>query len=451
MKESMDLFIPGRVCLFGEHSDWAGEYRRQNSNIEQGYTILTGTNQGLFARVKKHPDCLVVKSTMPDGQVMGPRTIPMELDALLAESEAGGFFSYCAGVAYQILTYYHVKGLEIDNYKTTLPVRKGLSSSAAACVLVARAFNKLYDLKMTTRGEMEAAYQGELRTPSRCGRMDQGCAFGHRPVMIRYDRELIQVKELRVRKDVHLVIADLNRAKDTTEILRDLNRCYPYPETETEKGVQHYLGPVNKEISIDAAKALTDGDAPKLGALMTKAQALFDKHLIPACPNQLTAPRLHEVMNYEKLQPFIHGTKGVGSQGDGCVQFIAKDVEARKSVIEILENELECECFELDIKAARGVRKAVIPAAGFGTRLFPATKAMKKELFPVIDKDGICKPVILVIVDEALNAGIEEVCLVVQKGDERTFEDLFNEHVSIEHYNKLSRSATSSCWTSAGA
>ena len=98
--------------------------------------------------------------------------LPMEREALLAEAEKGGFFSYAAGVAHQILTHYHVRGIEIDNYLTDLPVKKGLSSSAAICVLVARAFNRIYDLKMTTRGEMESAYIGEITTPSRCGRMD---------------------------------------------------------------------------------------------------------------------------------------------------------------------------------------------------------------------------------------------------------------------------------------
>lgn len=108
----------------------------------------------------------------------------MEPKALLEEAQRGGFWSYIAGVAYQMLTNYHVRGLIIDNYQTDLPVKKGLSSSAATCVLTARAFNRVYDLELTTRGEMEIAYQGEITTPSRCGRMDQGCAFGNRPVLM---------------------------------------------------------------------------------------------------------------------------------------------------------------------------------------------------------------------------------------------------------------------------
>ncbi len=50
----MKLFVPGRICLFGEHSDWAGAYRRINSEIEKGYTLITGTNQGLYAEIKPH-------------------------------------------------------------------------------------------------------------------------------------------------------------------------------------------------------------------------------------------------------------------------------------------------------------------------------------------------------------------------------------------------------------
>ena len=172
----MNVFVPGRVCLFGEHSDWAGGHRRINADIEPGLAIITGTNQGIHAEVKPHPSRFVFRSTLNDGTRKGPYEVAMDRNALLDAAQKGGFFSYAAGVAYQVLTHYRVRGLEIDNYLTDVPVKKGLSSSAAVCVLVARAFNRIYDLKMTTRGEMELAYFGEITTPSRCGRLDQGCA-----------------------------------------------------------------------------------------------------------------------------------------------------------------------------------------------------------------------------------------------------------------------------------
>ena len=440
----MKLFVPGRICLFGEHSDWAARYRQNNSEIEKGYTLITSTNQGVYAEVKPHPTQLILNTTLSDGTRHGPYSLPMERSALLDEAEKGGFFSYAAGVAYQILTNYRVQGLEIDNYLTDLPVKKGLSSSAAISVLVARAFNRTYDLKMTTRGEMEYAYRGETTTPSRCGRMDQGCAY-QRPILMTFDGDNVDVRELSVSKDLYLVIVDLGAGKDTRLILSQLNHCYPFAESELEKNVQHYLGPISAQITQEAYQALRDGDAETVGKLMTRAQTEFDKHLIPACPSQLTAPVLHKVLNYEPIQPYIWGGKGVGSQGDGSAQFIVKDEECQERVIEIIEQDLEMSCLKLVIEASSHVRKAVIPAAGFGTRLFPASKAMKKELFPVIDSSGQAKPAIMAIVEEAVDAGIEEVCLIVQSGDTELFESFFKTPPPIEHYNKLSKENKTYC------
>jgi UTP--glucose-1-phosphate uridylyltransferase len=84
------------------------------------------------------------------------------------------------------------------------------------------------------------------------------------------------------------------------------------------------------------------------------------------------------------------------------------------------------------------VRKAIIPAAGFGTRMFPTTKVIKKELLPVIDRDGRAKPIILAIVEEAVSAGIEEIGIVVQAGDRDLFADFFKAPPKPELYQKLS-------------
>ena len=434
----MNIFVPGRICLFGEHSDWAGGYRRLNADIEKGYTLITGTNQGIYAEVEPHPTSLILSSMMPDGEARGPYEIPMELNALLEEAQKGGFWSYIAGVAYQILTNYHVSGLVINNYKTDLPIKKGLSSSAAICVLTARAFNRIYDLKLTVRGEMELAYQGEITTPSRCGRMDQGCAYGLRPILMTFDGDRLDVTELQVPHDMFFVIVDLQAQKDTMEILIHLNRCYPFAEDEVQEGVQKLLGPTNKRIVHQAVEALQAGKDVRLGELMVEAQTFFDRFAIPVCPGELQAPVLHKVLNYEPLKPYVLGAKGVGSQGDGTAQLLTRSQVDQQAVIEILERDLGMPCLSLTLRAGQKVRKAVIPAAGFGTRLFPATKAAKKELFPIVDQDGIAKPAILYIVEEALNAGIEEVILIVQEHDLDAFQSFFNVQITVENFNKLS-------------
>jgi hypothetical protein len=97
----MKIFVPGRTCLFGEHSDRAGGYRRINADIERGCTLICGTDQGIHAETAPHPTSLVLTTTTPDGERLGPYEIPMEPRALLEEAGKGSFWSDAAGVAYQ--------------------------------------------------------------------------------------------------------------------------------------------------------------------------------------------------------------------------------------------------------------------------------------------------------------------------------------------------------------
>jgi UTP-glucose-1-phosphate uridylyltransferase len=269
--------------------------------------------------------------------------------------------------------------------------------------------------------------------------MDQGCAFGNRPVLMTFDGDRLDTEALSVNTELYYVIVDLQSKKDTVEILAKLNRSYPFAENDCERGVQELLGPINKRVVHQAVEALQAGDAEQLGALMTEAQAFFDEYATPACPEELTAPTLHKVLNYVPLKPHIWGGKGVGSQGDGTAQFLARSADDQQAVIQIIERDLNMPCHKLTIRPAHKVRKALIPAAGYGTRMFPASKATKKELFPVVDRDGIAKPAILVIVEEALQAGIEEIIIIVQEDDLDDFKSFFNEQISIENYNKLPR------------
>lgn len=65
-------------------------------------------------------------------------------------------------------------------------------------------------------------------------------------------------------------------------------------------------------------------------------------------------------------------------------------------------------------------RKAVVPLAGLGTRHFPASHAVKKELFPVVGQDGISRALFHYHLKGLAEAGFEEICLVVQPGEEET-------------------------------
>lgn len=73
------------------------------------------------------------------------------------------------------------------------------------------------------------------------------------------------------------------------------------------------------------------------------------------------------------------------------------------------------------------VKKAIIPAAGLGTRFLPVTKAMPKEMLPIVDK-----PTIQYIVEEAIQSGIEDIIVVTGKG-KRAIEDHFDYAYELEH------------------
>src|SRR5699024_4167447 len=74
------------------------------------------------------------------------------------------------------------------------------------------------------------------------------------------------------------------------------------------------------------------------------------------------------------------------------------------------------------------VKKAVIPAAGLGTRFLPATKAMAKEMLPIVDK-----PTIQFIVEEAVASGIEDILIVTGKS-KRPTEDHFDSNIELEEH-----------------
>lgn len=80
-----------------------------------------------------------------------------------------------------------------------------------------------------------------------------------------------------------------------------------------------------------------------------------------------------------------------------------------------------------EMKELQRIRKAVIPAAGYGTRFLPATKATPKEMLPIVDK-----PTIQYIVEEALASGIEDILIISGHG-KRAIEDHFDSAPALEH------------------
>jgi len=434
------LFVPGRLCLFGEHTDWAGHYRTMNADIKPGAAIVTGIEQGIYAEVEKSSIFEMYSTAGEIDDVWQDFSCRMDEGELKRIAKSGSFFCYCAGVASYMLEWYKVGGVRIRITSMTLPMKSGLSSSAAICVLVARAFNLLYNLNLNTLGEMNIAYLGELRTSSRCGRLDQACAFGVKPNLMTFDGDEIEVRSLNVKKHLYWVFADLCAKKDTIRILSDLNKAYPFPSNEAEKAEHEALGSRNLEIVNRAVNYMAEGKAEELGRLMTEAEALFDAQVAPMSV-ALWSPKLHAVLNDPVITPMVWGGKGVGSHGDGSVQFLARSEEDQLRLADYL-NKQGMKAYTLTLKPVHTVRRAIIPVAGFGTRLYPATRALKKDFFPIPCPDGMVRPVILILLEELVQSGIEEICLVLGSEEERRqYADFFEHPLSDDHLQKLNPEA----------
>ena len=411
-----------------------------NADIAPGAAIVTGIEQGIYAEVEKS-SIFELYSTAPQisdlWQDFSCRMDELELKRI---AKSGSFFCYCAGVASYMLEWYKVGGVRIRITDMTLPMKSGLSSSAAICVLVARAFNQLYNLNLNTLGEMNIAYLGELRTSSRCGRLDQACAFGVKPNLMTFDGDEIEVRSLNVKKHLYWVFADLCAEKDTIRILSDLNKAYPFPNSDAERAEHEALGERNQEIVDRAISYMAEGKVEELGRLMTEAEAMFDEKVAPMS-SALWSPKLHSVLQDPAIAPLVWGGKGVGSHGDGSVQFLARSAEAQQQLVSYL-NAQGMKAYTLTLKPVHTVRKAIIPVAGFGTRLYPATRALKKDFFPIACPDGMVRPVILILLEELIQSGIEDICLVLGSEEERQqYSDFFERQLSDEHLRKLNSEA----------
>lgn len=205
-------------------------------------TIVCATNEGLYAKCGVHQPMTVTYSctrAAPGSSDTHQETNfdISDLTNLRAIAQSGEFFSYVAGTLLSIIQWDSLfadtlksRGLYINNYRTTLPMQKGLSSSAAVCVLVVKCFSAAYNLNITTPDVMEIAYRGEMLTPSQCGRMDQCVAMGRDTIgVMTFTERGTSIRPLPVKTALYFVVADLKASKDTVAILSSLNQCYPIP------------------------------------------------------------------------------------------------------------------------------------------------------------------------------------------------------------------------------
>lgn len=425
----MKIEVSGRICLFGEHSDWAATYREINENICKGYALVAGINQKIMADVSVDDNFIISFSKVNDLVDYENLKINADLKDLYKLAKSDSFYSYASAAAYIIKKNYDVKGLKINILDNTLPIKKGLASSAAISVLVIKAYNALYKLELSGDQIMKYAFESELLTGSKCGRLDQFCYLGNSINKVVFDGNKISYENIFIKKDINMIIIDLNGKKDTKKILNDLNSCYPFPHEQIETKMVNYFGIINKKIVKQAEKCIKNGYIKELGKLMTYSQKLFDKYVIPICPSELTAPLLHNILNDPFIKKHSYGGKGVGSQGDGTAQIIAKSKNSQTAIINYLKK-MGYNSYIFDLEKTNKIKKAVIPVAGYGTRLYPYTKLINKEFCPVVYENKL-KPQISVLLEELYDSNIDKICLIISSNKQKNlYKDYLLKHSS---------------------
>lgn len=339
--KQMELFVSGRISLLGGLSDLVSPYLSENKQLIPGCAIASGIENGIYAKVSKSDK---LEFEMEEKRL----SIEMNNKDLEQEIEINPFYSYICGVALCMKQKYNVEGIKVIVTKMDLPIKKGLASSAAICVLVTRAFNKLYDLNLTIDEERELAYEAEHLAGSTCGRLDQVCASGKKLYKITFYENHTDLQEIKVKKEIHMVVADLNGKKDTKRIMTDLNKCFPNPHNENEKLVHEMVGIKNKELVDEAQKCIETGNIPRLGEILKEAQILIDRTSV-VC-KELEAKILHKVLDDETIKRLSYGGKGIGSGGDGSVQILAKNKEAQKELMEYFNTKLKMNAFTINLK-----------------------------------------------------------------------------------------------------
>lgn len=430
--KKVNIFIPGRISLMGELTDWTCEYKFENKNIVVGRAIATTIDKGIYITANKYNH---LKFHMNDYDF----ECPMIEQELSTNASSNSFYAYISGAALHMFRKYNVGGINFVVNYSTLPIKKGLASSAAICSATVRAFNELYNLNLSEEEMMNDAYYGERLTQSECGRLDQivinkkECLYE-----IIFNENCISKKSIKVKNEMNLVIVDLMGHKNTKKILSSLRKCYPFAKNSKKKAVQELFGTDNLTMINKTKKAIEEGNLETVGKLFSESQAAIDRVCTPIC-DEYKAPLLHKVINDEYIKKMSYGVRGIGSGGDGSAQILATSRENQDKIVNYCINKLKMNAFKYNIKKSHKIKKAIIPVAGLGSRMYPITRAINKAFIPINDAGNI-KPLILKLVEDLDAVGIEEIFLVLGKGMESQYDKLFKMPLNEKQLENMSPS-----------
>lgn len=355
--DEVKLFVPGRIGLIGEISDLVSPYLAQNKDLIPGHAISVRIDKGIYSKAK-------LSDKFKYSSKMQKFECEISEKALKKEAENNTFFSYMCGTILYLIRNYEVAGLEIEIEKMDLPIQKGLSSSAAICMTIAKAYNQLYHLKLSDQEIKNIAYQGEHLAQSQCGKLDQESIENKVISHIIFEKDEVHSEELFVKEKVFILVVDLNGNKNTKAIMDCFNAALPFAQKEEEKAIHDIIGSKNKELVEMAIEGLKNGNLEQLGKALNQAQDLMDR--ASGLCSELKAPILHQLLQDKQIKDFIYGGKSSGSGGDGTAVLICKNEQKQQELAKYIENKFDMKSIKFTIPQTSKKKVTIIGAGPAG-------------------------------------------------------------------------------------
>lgn len=298
MSTISNIAVPGRVCLIGEHNDWAG-----------GAAIVVPIDR--HVRVRIDEAATLSATAVLEGKALAWR-----------QGEDPGALRLVPAVAQVLSAHWRRPVCGAIHVEGDLPAGRGFSSSAAVCVALVRAFAARYGETLTTAEVADLAYRAEHDVCGiGCGRLDPlACAWGI-PLYLTFSGDDVAAEPLPAH--LALAIGSFRAPRDTANILATLGRHH-----RGEVAVRDWEGVVRVgavrgalagfgEQARQARQALYTGDLQALGGSMNVCQEIYEEELMPAFP-ELRAPGLVKAVRALR-QAGALGAKFSGAGGDGSV------------------------------------------------------------------------------------------------------------------------------------
>lgn len=321
----------GRVCFFGEHTDWASEFQ-----IYDGRALAAPISLGIAARAMESEVFTIFENN---------RKNYFENEELLSIAyDKTNYYRYVCSAVFLVKKHFtNVANIDVFIDYKDLPIRAGLSSSAAISNLIVKAFDVVYNLHLTEIEIMDISYEAERLTGSSCGRLDQIGVLKRCLYDLKF-HDTLSYKQCEVNGEWNFFIVILGRNKDTSKILNDLKGAYL-----ANLDIQNYLGPIQNKIVEEAIDAFKVNDLKKMGKLLNMTQQYFDDIMLPISYKELSAPKFHSLVCDHYISERILGAKEIGSHGDGTALFLAENKLDCNDCMQYIQDTYGYQCALLDI------------------------------------------------------------------------------------------------------